>query len=47
MIAIFIAFLLAWSWVCMTAGKIYEQRRRLRELDQADREDMTARRFAA
>lgn len=32
MILILIALLLAWSWVCVTAGRIYEVRRRLREL---------------
>jgi hypothetical protein len=34
MILLFVVLLLAWSWVCLTAGTLYEQRKRMR--DEAD-----------
>lgn len=43
MIAILLALLFAWSWVCVTAGRIVEMRRQLRRLEQLDAQDMNAR----
>lgn len=43
MIAILLALLVAWSWVCVTAGRIYEMRRQLRRLEALDAQDMNAR----
>lgn len=36
LLALVIVLILTWSWVCVTAGRIYEVRRRLRELNQLE-----------
>jgi hypothetical protein len=43
MIALLIAVVVAWSWVCVTAGRIVEMRYQLRRLQQAEAADLTAR----
>jgi hypothetical protein len=43
MIPVLLALLVAWSWVCVTAGRIYEMRRQLRRLEQLDADEMNAR----
>lgn len=38
-----VALLVAWSWVCVTAGRLYEVRRRLQEMAEAEAADLDAR----